>query len=75
MNIERKLFDAKGVRERAAVIRAGWSELDRLTRTGLPPDIPRKLERQLLLLHTLERQKVSARRTRRRQILAAVSSN
>jgi hypothetical protein len=75
MNIERNLIDANGERERAAEIRAGWSEFDRMQRTGLPPDIPWRLQQHLEAFLALARQRVLARRARRLQLLAAVSDN
>ena len=75
MSDTRNWLDAQGIRQRADEVRAGWSDFDRMLRMGLPPDIPGKLHRQLVLLHALERQNVAARRARRMQIRAAVSIN
>ena len=75
MSINSNRTDAREIRERAAKVRSRWSDIDRMRRTGLPPDIPGNLQRQLVLLHALDRHKVTARRPRRMQLLAAVSNN
>jgi hypothetical protein len=41
-------IDSQEVRKRAAEIRQHWSPLEKIQRTGLPPDIPARL-RQLFL--------------------------
>jgi hypothetical protein len=43
-----KRLNVQEVRDRAADIRRNWSPLEKLRRTGLPPDIPMKL-RQLIM--------------------------
>lgn len=44
---KRKILDVDEVRRRAAEIQENWSPLEKLRRTGLPPDMPPKL-RQFL---------------------------
>jgi hypothetical protein len=41
-------IDLQEVRKRAAEIRRHWSPLEKIRRTGLPPDIPERL-RQFIL--------------------------
>jgi hypothetical protein len=40
---KRKILDVDEVRRRAAEIQQNWSPLEKLRRTGLPPDMPPKL--------------------------------
>jgi hypothetical protein len=44
----RKKTDSHDIQERAADIRRNWSPLEKLRRTGLPPDVPARL-RQFIL--------------------------
>jgi hypothetical protein len=48
MAINSLLLDAQEIRRRAADIRRKWSPLERLRRTGLPPDIPPKLRQYIM---------------------------
>jgi hypothetical protein len=41
-------IEAQEVRKRAAEIRRHWSPLEKLRRTGLPPDIPARLKQFIL---------------------------
>jgi hypothetical protein len=41
-------LDLRAVRKRAASIRRNWSSLEKIRRTGLPPDTPARL-RQFIL--------------------------
>jgi hypothetical protein len=40
--------EAQEVRKRAAEIRRGWSPLEKIRRTGLPPDVPARLKQFIL---------------------------
>jgi hypothetical protein len=44
----RNKLEAQEVQKRAAAIRRHWSPLEKLRRTGLPPDVPARL-RQFIL--------------------------
>jgi hypothetical protein len=44
----RSKLEAQEVQKRAAEIRRHWSPLEKLRRTGLPPDVPARL-RQFIL--------------------------
>lgn len=41
-------MSAQEVRKRAAEIRGHWTSLERLHRTGLPPDVPARLRNYIL---------------------------
>ncbi len=43
MATRHRIFDVHEVRKRAAGIRRRWSPLEKLQRTGLPPDMPPRL--------------------------------
>jgi hypothetical protein len=44
MTTKNKIFEVEEVRKRAAEIRRHWSPKETLRRTGLPPDMPPKLQ-------------------------------
>jgi len=44
----RKELKAQDVQQRAAEIRRQWSPLEKLRRTGLPPDVPARLKQFIL---------------------------
>jgi hypothetical protein len=48
MATRNKLVDVEEIRNRAAEIRKHWSPLEKLRRTGLPPDMPPKLRQYFL---------------------------
>jgi hypothetical protein len=48
MATRQKTVDSLDVQRRAAEIRRHWSPLEKIRRTGLPPDIPERL-RQFIL--------------------------
>lgn len=48
MKTKHKKLDSLEVRNRAARIRSHWSPLERVQRTGLPPDIPARLRDYIL---------------------------
>jgi hypothetical protein len=48
MIYRRHTLDVQEVRNRAAEIRRNWSPLEKLRRTGLPPDLPAKLRALIL---------------------------
>lgn len=48
MAMRHHTINSQEVRKRAAEIRQHWSPLEKIQRTGLPPDIPARL-RQLFL--------------------------
>jgi len=48
MITRKKILDVDEVRKRAAEIRRHWSPLEKLRRTGLPPDMPPKLRQYFL---------------------------
>jgi hypothetical protein len=50
MAAPRHKIEAQEVQQRAAEIRRGWSPLEKIRRTGLPPDVPARL-RQFILGH------------------------
>lgn len=43
-----KILDVEEVRKRAAEIRRQWSPVEKVRRTGLPPDLPPKLRHYFL---------------------------
>jgi hypothetical protein len=43
MATRQRILDVQEVRKRAAEIRREWSPLEKLRRTGLPPDMPATL--------------------------------
>jgi hypothetical protein len=48
MKTKHNKLDSREVRKRAAEIRSHWSPLERVQRTGLPPDIPARLRDYIL---------------------------
>jgi hypothetical protein len=48
MITRQKTLNVEEVRRRAAEIRRHWSPLEKLRRTGLPPDMPPKLRQYFL---------------------------
>lgn len=44
----RKKLETREVQKRAAEIRRDWSPLEKLRRTGLPPDVPARLKQFIL---------------------------
>jgi hypothetical protein len=48
MATRHKSVDSQEVQRRAAEIRRHWSPLEKIQRTGLPPDIPARLKQFIL---------------------------
>ena len=48
MATRHRIFNVQQVRRRAEEIRREWSPLEKLRRTGLPPDMPPKLQQFFL---------------------------
>jgi hypothetical protein len=48
MATPRRKLETQEVRKRAADIRRHWSPLEKLRRTGLPPDVPARLRQYIL---------------------------